>query len=76
MISTIARTMATLAHLASEPKIIGMGPIITTPPPFVCVSVPPSRESIETATTMNPATTNTSPAETRSNPRMSGPGVR
>jgi len=33
-IRMIASTIATLAHFMSDPKMIGTGPIMTTPPPF------------------------------------------
>lgn len=39
MIRIIASTIATLAHFMSDPKIIGTGPIMTTPPPLTS---PPS----------------------------------
>lgn len=56
--STIANTMATLAHFISEPKIIGIGPTIKTPPPLTCV--PPFLASENIATTIIPTPTSTS----------------
>ena len=40
----IARAITTLVHLASDPKTIGMGPTMITPPPLTRVpSSPPGR---------------------------------
>src|SRR5215831_16577113 len=64
-----------LAHFASDPKMIGMGPINITPPPLTrgCLSPsPPSPDPfadmrVAKKTTKKPARMITIPMETRSN---------
>ena len=68
----MASPIATLAHFASEPKIIGMGPIITTPPPLTRPSPFLDPFSMETATTPNPTSTSWRPAVIRSNTGCTG----
>ncbi len=65
-IRTIASTIAMLAHFASEPKTIGIGPIITTPPPLTSPLVFLADVTIESSTTANPRSINTIPADVTS----------
>jgi len=65
-IRIIANKIATLVHFISDPKMIGTGPIMITPPPFT--SAPSFRpwESIATTITPKPTSTSRMPARARS----------
>ena len=65
-IRIIASTIATLVHFMSDPKMIGTGPIMTTPPPFTSLLSPLPWVRIETTITPNPTRTRRKPARTRS----------
>ena len=68
----IAKTIAALAHFASEPNMIGMGPTKTTPPPLTLVS--PFADCLRSATIIAPIPTRTRtiPARTRSTTMRTG----
>ena len=62
----IASTIATVAHFMSDPKMIGIGPTMTTPPPLTCAPSVLASESMAIIITPSPAKTSTTPARMRS----------
>lgn len=57
----IARAIATLAHLESDPKTRGIGPIIITPAPLASDSLDFADISIAATTIPNPRKISTNP---------------
>ena len=76
-VSIIASAIAMLVHFGSDPKIMGMGPIITTPPPLTSVLAslssldPPLAKAVASNSTRMPARIATIPTVTRSTNTLS-----
>ena len=62
----MARTIAMLAHLMSEPNTIGIGPIITTPAPLTLASPASLPRKAEMNRAANPARISKTPTVVRS----------